>query len=906
MTAKIRIHLAQRVMIWSVRLIAILTIAAGVASQIGLERSRLITSDDIINRQGYMSVVSLGSRQYFFLETRGDTNANPQQASTRLFEDDRSLGPSHSLHADISARGEGRYSHYRQHLYFSASDNSDPRTNGRSYRVEYEVYLASWLIGLLVFLSTLGIAAGVEPADPAGSLRRRIETLTFGLSLSVLGVLICFAATVALAVGLAIPEVRWLLFDFVRDKTKLLTIFGYAVAAGAVATGLGRGGTAATAHTLLAAVGLLLLAIGLDQRILSTVQLTGLLTGIVVATAVRVQWRPAQTAADAIAWWRAADAQGVWLARWVILGAMLLGLFQVLPEVVRYWDELGWMDSYTYDRLAHEIATGASPWASNGFMPLYQYGLAAFYWAFGHFFFVQQIVNVLLAMLTVGFTATAAYLLFGRAHITLLVGVVAAMWPQFHHAPWMTQIEGWYLPIFAGSLLALAVYLTRPGWRTIALVALAAALVFNTRLQGAFYSLALGFAVLFVQGLSWRDRVRQVLVFAIVFLAVGILPWSLRNWYVEGSFSPSSNQSSSFLAVLNDPRVPLYGIRYWEVPKEVSTEWNERYPNVKDRLEAQRRYFWERLFDNPGYFAAAAPWRLLAFYGLLPPGALTPDGPRPTDWRTEGKYYIFSTAQSWSLMLLSVLGWLARPRSRYNILLAGLIGANVLVGLSVGSAEPRLCYPVLLIHLLMGASVFAPFAAKQSAVREQPIYRDPLPWGQLLAGSAVVLVLVLIYAHFAVGRRFMFRPLMNQAWRYVPEVNIDATLPLIVAHGRDLRLAASDARIEPGATYRIRFRVTPYLLPPRSVCCWSDFDKQIQKDESVRYFYADVYDDRGSLATGSMGVRYEGASVMQKLAEGDVVEAIIRIDAAQDQVSFLPRFWGRIEAGAVLKVGTPQ
>ncbi len=58
----------------------------------------------------------------------------------RLFEDDSKLGPAHSGHEAIRGVGEGRFSHWgsktgdTQTLYFSASDNSDPRTNGRTYK----------------------------------------------------------------------------------------------------------------------------------------------------------------------------------------------------------------------------------------------------------------------------------------------------------------------------------------------------------------------------------------------------------------------------------------------------------------------------------------------------------------------------------------------------------------------------------------------------------------------------------------------------------------------------------------------------------------------------------------------------------------------------------------------------
>ena len=53
----------------------------------------------------------------------------------RLYEDGVALGPAHCTHAEIRGEGRGRYSHWGAALYFSTSDNSDPRTNGRRYAV---------------------------------------------------------------------------------------------------------------------------------------------------------------------------------------------------------------------------------------------------------------------------------------------------------------------------------------------------------------------------------------------------------------------------------------------------------------------------------------------------------------------------------------------------------------------------------------------------------------------------------------------------------------------------------------------------------------------------------------------------------------------------------------------------
>lgn len=51
-----------------------------------------------------------------------------------LLEDGKPLPSPRALHEDIRNKGKGHYSHWTEgSLYFSASDNSDPRANGRKY-----------------------------------------------------------------------------------------------------------------------------------------------------------------------------------------------------------------------------------------------------------------------------------------------------------------------------------------------------------------------------------------------------------------------------------------------------------------------------------------------------------------------------------------------------------------------------------------------------------------------------------------------------------------------------------------------------------------------------------------------------------------------------------------------------
>lgn len=61
----------------------------------------------------------------------------PRRSRLLILENGAPLGPRASSHADIQAKGEGRYSHWSDefstYLYFSTSDNSDPRHNRRTY-----------------------------------------------------------------------------------------------------------------------------------------------------------------------------------------------------------------------------------------------------------------------------------------------------------------------------------------------------------------------------------------------------------------------------------------------------------------------------------------------------------------------------------------------------------------------------------------------------------------------------------------------------------------------------------------------------------------------------------------------------------------------------------------------------
>jgi len=67
------------------------------------------------------------------LTSYADSLSAPARSPLRILEDGQPLGPAHTAHDTIREKGGGAYSHWGDVLYFSTSDGSDPRTNGRSY-----------------------------------------------------------------------------------------------------------------------------------------------------------------------------------------------------------------------------------------------------------------------------------------------------------------------------------------------------------------------------------------------------------------------------------------------------------------------------------------------------------------------------------------------------------------------------------------------------------------------------------------------------------------------------------------------------------------------------------------------------------------------------------------------------
>ncbi|AYV84291.1 MAG: putative galacturonosyltransferase 6-like protein [Hyperionvirus sp.] len=87
-----------------------------------------IQKTEIWNETGNSYMLYIPEHSYL-----ADNEANPTTSNLKLYENGIEMKSSHAIHNDIRSSGMGRYSHWKNHLYFSSSDNSSPVHNDKKY-----------------------------------------------------------------------------------------------------------------------------------------------------------------------------------------------------------------------------------------------------------------------------------------------------------------------------------------------------------------------------------------------------------------------------------------------------------------------------------------------------------------------------------------------------------------------------------------------------------------------------------------------------------------------------------------------------------------------------------------------------------------------------------------------------
>jgi len=123
-----------------------------------------------------------------------------------LTENGRALGPAHTPHNEIQAKGYGRFSHWNGQAVFSSSDGSDPRTNGLNYVASVTAQPAErwgyFAIGC-IWIAGLAFSKRLEPLLMIAfeSIQRNASALVNSTLLLALSVLIAFATGLIGSIG---------------------------------------------------------------------------------------------------------------------------------------------------------------------------------------------------------------------------------------------------------------------------------------------------------------------------------------------------------------------------------------------------------------------------------------------------------------------------------------------------------------------------------------------------------------------------------------------------------------------------------------------------------------------------------------------------------------------------------
>jgi hypothetical protein len=818
-----------------------------------------------------------------------------------VLENGRPLGPGNAQHDDVRKQGGGRFSFWGDWVYVSTSDNSDPRSNGRTY-VAYGPGILSTVVRRMTYASalttlflaavciTIGLRDWRIPDTDRGwrsALRQELRRDASPI-MPVVAVVGAFGvATTVAAIYLSVYYPVSILTTAVHVQVHviarlLLACGGYLIAR---ATATRRGfGQAAVSASILAIVAIALLChpqsgVGLDRHLLLQTDIE-----VFVLIGIALGLLRASKSGGRIGRWKDSRvSRGA-----VVIASMALAIPGIALPVVNWWDISGYMDSQMYDVDAHRIALGTALEGDSFVMPLYQYGMAALYFVFGHFFYVQQIANVVLTLAAVVLLVLAAFELFRDVRAALLMGVLVALTPQFSSFVKITQVENWYIPLIALILYLWTRYRNHPTMGRAVALAVAVGLAFNCRSQGTFF-----FGMMCLAPM-WQPRVavrRKLFQSAAMFVIVGLtlVPWSLRNYLYEGHFSPSSDQATIGL-LFNDHRVGFYGIR-WDLYgwQQVLKEYEQRIPDKTERFAAIRHDAIGNTFGDPAWLARAFSWRTLSFYGLLPPGVWNASGPVPTNWQSEWPSYVYNGIVPLSLIAISMIGALRRL-NRDTAFLAVCILATLAVMVFASQREARISYPVLPLHIMLGLAAMFPLSDRSTLVPERIIGERRLDW-RIFAIGFGSLLLVCGCARLSVGRENANRPLMEHAMLVSEsafqehrvrspsyrDVNIEETL-----HG---------ATPVAGDAVRIRCRLTNYMLPPKSAGAVDYLPAYVSDPSREQYFFAHTVDGRRYL-----GITYFGAVAKEVLRENDLVIVEGHVLAGDPSPVINLAFWLRADA----------
>lgn len=122
-----------------------------------VENSFVINKNDIIFESGNLYVVPIPVQENMLITYKDEASGELNRLI--LMENGRALGPAATSHDVIRKEGQGRFSHWQGHAWFSTLDGSNPKTNSHNYtglikgELRLPVVITYWFgIGVIIFI----------------------------------------------------------------------------------------------------------------------------------------------------------------------------------------------------------------------------------------------------------------------------------------------------------------------------------------------------------------------------------------------------------------------------------------------------------------------------------------------------------------------------------------------------------------------------------------------------------------------------------------------------------------------------------------------------------------------------------------------------------------------------------
>ena len=312
-------------------------------------------------------------------------------------------------------------------------------------------------------------------------------------------------------------------------------------------------------------------------------------------------------------WWPRRTAEWRWLVAAIVLGLIVRLLYVLLT---RHLALAG--DEIEYDYEGRMIAAGHWWWSkvpygiphpSANKAPLYPLWVGMWYWLFGHHRLLVRFVQIPIGAVVIWLSWLLGRRLFGPR-----VGIAAAVVVAVYPFAWQYE-ELLYPESLATPLVLALLVLTltgRPSRRrsiTAGVVFGAAMLVHPTSI-----TVIAAFAVSLILRVGWRRAVSLSAV-ALGVAAAVIVPWTIRNAFVEHSFVPISIEFATAYGTFNpisanDPNFP-YAWRPIDADTAVLFDPRHRLADIPfiNRLDQYALHYVEH---HPAAIAEAFFWNGLS------------------------------------------------------------------------------------------------------------------------------------------------------------------------------------------------------------------------------------------------------------------------------------------------------